>query len=193
MNQVSITKPSILAYTLATLLAVSSVGAAQKPVQQNVTSVSYASPPPTLAGLYADSQTIVVVRVVGEQPVESVLGIATDLTGRIDEIVKPDSQVGPVGATITFRVPGGDIDRGDHIERTVVPGERKLLAGHEYMVALKWNPGENAFRSAYGPGTIFEVSDGLGRPQSDTELGRAVKEMALRRVILQMKSGADPK
>src|ERR1035437_8526176 len=132
-------RASIASIVSAALMAVPTLVSAQKTVQEGITSVHYKAPPATPAGLYAASHTVVLVRVTGEQGMESVRAghrIVTEIVGTILEVVKPSAQVGPIGAPIAFRVSGGQVDRGDHIERITDPSQLKFLAGHDYLVAL---------------------------------------------------------
>lgn len=180
---------SIGSFLLAAFLAVPLAGHAQKPVQEGVVSTLYMEPPDTLGGLYAASQSVVVIRVAGERGVEGATPhqIVTEVTGTIVEVVKTNSQVGPAGSIVMFRVSGGEINRGDHIERLVAPGQPRLVPGQDYLVALSWNDNEKSFFLSYGPGSIFEVSAGVVTPQRNTALAAKVKGLGLRQFISQMK------
>jgi hypothetical protein len=163
---------------------------AQKPVREGATSTLYKQPPSTLVGLYAASDAVLVVRVSGQEGKDSLQGgqrVLTEITAAIVEVVKPSPQVGPAGTSIQFRVSGGEVDRGDHIERVIDHGQPKLVAGHDYLVALTWDRTEGAFFPAFGPGAIFEVTGGTVTPQRKTTLAAAVNGLNSRQMIAELK------
>ena len=93
----------------------------QKPVREGMTSVLYKEPPASLQGLCNASDAIVVIRVTESHGVDTARpgGVSTAVTGTITEVIKPSPQIGPVGSTATFQVHGGEIDRGNYVERLV--------------------------------------------------------------------------
>src|SRR5260221_8361782 len=122
--------------TVAIALACTIALSAQKPVRQGVVSVLYYTPPATLATFYADSNTILVVTVVEQNGLEDAFipgRILTAVTGRIVVVVKANPQVGPIGDMITFRISGGEVDKGDYVERIVDTGQPKLLKDGTYL------------------------------------------------------------
>ena len=166
---------------------------AQKPVRQGVTSVLYKEPPSTLSGLSTASESVVVVRVSATRGVESVQPgreVYTEVTGTIVEVVKPNPQVGPVGSSITFRIHGGEVDRGDYIERIVDKGQPALVSSHEYVVALTWSQHESSFFPAFGPGSIFEVTGNAVIPQRHTALAAGTTGLNRHQFITEMKKGS---
>jgi hypothetical protein len=129
---------------------------------------------------------------LGVETVTPMQRVLTEVTGTIVEIVKPDSQIGPLGSSIAFRVSGGEVDKGDHVERYVALGEPKLVAGREYLVALNWEQHENAFFPSFGPNSIFDVTNGVVVSHRETALAAKVKGLTLRQLIAQMTTPPAP-
>jgi hypothetical protein len=183
-------KPAI-AVGFASALAISSPAAsAQKPVREGATSVLYKQPPTTLSGLAAASDRVVVVRVISSRGIESVQpggAVLTEIKATIIDVVKPNPQVGPAGSSVTFDLRGGEIDRGDYIERVFDQAQPRLVNGHEYVVALTWSRSENAFYSAFGPGSIFEVSGDKVTSQRHTMLADHTKGLNKQQFIAELK------
>jgi hypothetical protein len=180
---------------LAALVIPGVAAHAQKPIREGVTSVLYKEPPSTLSALFAASDSVVVVRVSSTRGVESVQqggSVLTEVTGTIVEVVKPNSQVGPVGSNLMFRIHGGEIDRGDYIERVLDKRQPRLLSGKEYVVALTWSRSENAFFPAFGPGSIFETIGDTVTPQRHTALAENTKGLSRHQFIAEMKKSNLP-
>src|SRR5437763_11823624 len=166
---------------LAALVIPGVAAHAQKPIREGITSVLYKEPPSTLRGLFAASDSVVVVRVSSARGVGSAQpggSVLTEVTGIITEVVKPNSQVGPVGSNLVFRIHGGEIDRGDYIERVRDKHQPGLLSGKEYVVAITWSQPENAFFPAFGPGSIFETTGDTVTPQRHTALAENTKGLS---------------
>jgi hypothetical protein len=113
--------------------------------------------------------------------------VLTEVTATVVDVVQPNPQVGPVGSDITFRIQGGEIDRGDYVERIVDKAQPSLVTGHEYVVALTWSRSENAFFPAFGPGSIFETMGDTVTPQRHTALAETAKGLSRDQFISEMK------
>lgn len=175
---------------LVALMMTAGAAYAQKPVEQATVSTRYKQPPSTPAGLYAVSDTVLVVRVSRGRGLSSAMEqrrVLTEVTATIVDVVKLNPQVGPIGSTVTFLIVGGEIDRGDHIERHVSTTQPPLIPGHEYLVALNWSPNEGNFVPSFGPGSVFEVLGGVVKPQAPTALASKVTDLSLSNLIVEMK------
>ncbi len=175
---------------MALLPLVSTNAAAQKPVREATMSVLYKEPPPTLEGLAAASDTVVVLRVDKTGGTKSGLPVGTlftEISATIVDVPKLSPHVGPPGAALTFFVHGGEIDRGDYIEHVVNKGQPPLLPRHEYLVALTWDQTEQAFFPAFGPGSIFEVVGDRIVPQRQTALAAHVQSLTAQQALAKLK------
>jgi hypothetical protein len=183
-------KPTVAICCIGAVALLVITAHAQKPIREGVTSVLYKEPPSTLSGLYSTSDSVVVVRVTKTRGIDSLqpgLAVMTEITGTITEVVKPSAQVGPVGSSVTFHIYGGEVDRGEYIERIIDKRQPQLVKGHDYLIAMTWNRSENAFFSAFGPGSIFEVAGETITPQWQTTLATRAKNLNKDGFIAEMK------
>jgi len=115
--------------------------------------------------------------------------VYTEVTGTIVDVVKSNPQIGPIGSTVTFRIHGGEVDRGEYIERIIDKSQPTLFVGHEYVVGLTWRGHESSFFPAFGPGSIFEVTLNGVIAQRQTTLAMRTKALNRSQFIAEMKKG----
>jgi hypothetical protein len=156
-------------YLLPVLLTVSCLsGTAQdrKPVVTEKLYTEFFGPPGTLNEMILKADAVVRGRVVAAAPRD------TDLPGKPGVRVRTafllqvlevlhGSPGSPVDAgELSILREGGERDRGTYIERVVETGFPPFVIGQEYVLFLRREALTGAWQPAFGPDSVFQLSDG---------------------------------
>jgi hypothetical protein len=159
-----------------------------KPVRETSAKILYKAPPETPDGLYraADAVAVVIVNdgssiFTGVRP----WPVETEVHCTVVSVVKPSGYVGGPSSELIFRVQGGEVDRGTHVERLLTE-QPPLIPGRKYLVALKADA-SSVLRPAFGPSVIFDVTDGKLRPQAPSRLAKRHQNASLTDFVASMK------
>jgi hypothetical protein len=152
---------------LATLPILWLHGAAQapKPVLTNKIYTYFIGPPDTLKEMILAADAVVYGRILAAAANDSVSPIGGALV-RTAYRVKVNELLHTLGGHpidtdhIVVLREGGDRDRGTHIERVVQENFPSFSVGGEYVLFLRWNPSQQAWAPAFGPGSVFRLSKG---------------------------------
>ncbi|MFN7981108.1 MAG: hypothetical protein U0Q11_04560 [Vicinamibacterales bacterium] len=129
--------------------------------------IDAAPPPSDVPGLVSRAAAVVRVTVTDTATVSVNVANASDVPplpmtkviGTVGEVFVKDSRL-PSAGTVSFLVPGGEVDKGTHVERYLVPDTPAVEVGKTYLVFLGWYPAANSFSCLYGFGGLFEVNAG---------------------------------
>jgi len=131
--------------TLATVLTGAPITAAQKPVNESRVHLDTARPPAQIEDLFAQAGGVALVKLLSHN-VEERQGdarfpglVLTRFDAQVIEPFKRDQGMPMTGGHIAIVVIGGDLDRGDHIERVIDADSNGLSNGRQYVVFVKWN------------------------------------------------------
>ncbi|HLG55064.1 MAG TPA: hypothetical protein VI485_07010 [Vicinamibacterales bacterium] len=145
-----------------------SAHAEQKPVQERETIIEAMVPPESLSEMVRVVDAVILATFTGKgQFIEPSTPYGIEFTNYVfvvDEIMKPDALVGVVGDELTVRMIGGEKEFATHIRRTRVAGVDPLLQGRKYVMFLRRHPTKNSVDLAWGPNSVYDVTQGTVRP-----------------------------
>jgi hypothetical protein len=133
--------------------------AQQKPITYPPFSIDYAAAPTTVEGLLDEADAVVVMRVTGRHPAVQREPKAIPRTAygvHVIEVIKAHPKLS--ASDVEIERYGGDLEKGDHIERFVIKGFPDFQQGHRYVVFLKWNEILGRFTLVRGPDSAFELN-----------------------------------
>ena len=156
---------NLVLITTALLFSASTIAIPQKPVRPGPINTYFNAPPDTLAEMISSAGLVVVGRVIGAKPADHILvpGNVITMTNhrlKIEEVfaIAPGHSVQPDG-TIDIVRKGGDRDKGSFIERSYQVGFPAFETGRRYLMFLVWNAALSAWVPAYGPDSVFDLTD----------------------------------
>ena len=134
----------------------------QKPITVEYANTYFKAPPPSLDGMIADADLVVVGRLVGGDGRYEPDGIhvLTSHRVKVTEVIHIKSGLTPPGEELMFVRNGGDIDEGTRVKRVVEDGFPALANGHQYVLFLFWNRALGAWKPAFGPDSVLDVTSG---------------------------------
>jgi hypothetical protein len=158
----TLTIVSAAAIGLVSLRGMTTSRTPQKPIQSEFANTYFKAPPPSLDGMIADADLVIVGRVLNANGRYEPNGIhvLTAHRVRIDELLYIKSGLTPPGDELTFVRNGGDIDLGTHVKRVIEDGFPPVEPGHQYVLFLFWNRALDAWKPAFGPDSVLDVSSG---------------------------------
>jgi hypothetical protein len=122
-------------------------------------------PPPTVQEMVDFADAVVVAHHTGatevRQSATSVAGytlVSTSHTFRVIEIVKFNAMLPAVGATFPVVTPGGNRNRGTHVERTRVGETEPMNLQGTYVVFLS---GKSKLQLLWSHGGLLEITSGF--------------------------------
>jgi hypothetical protein len=135
--------------------------AEQKPVQEREVIVDFFAPPESLSEMMREVDAVVVVRYTGRAHVieQSSPGVPfTNHVFVVNEIVKLDPLLPPVGDELTVRMFGGDREFASHIERNRIAHTDQLRRDGKYVMFLRRHPSRSNLELAWGFNSVYEVT-----------------------------------
>lgn len=155
------------------LLAGTTVGLAlahsrqEKPTHVSIDNIYYNAPPPSLSEMEKTADAVVFGRVLGGVSKDggffrkSEPGITTSYRFKVHEVISAQGKRAVDPNELTVLRDGGSIDRGNRIDKVVDADFPPFELGHEYVLFLRWDAGQEAWVPAWGPNATFEIKGGL--------------------------------
>jgi len=159
-----------------------------KPIIENIIEISHAEPPPTLREVFADPEVGAIARVTVTSRRAAdrtfpgyVAGVQKELVCEyelsVGDVFRPHAGV-QRGATIELLGTSAEMDRGDHIERTLDRAFPMLEVNHEYLLLLRWYERQSSWRVGYGPFGVWDLEGGMARCLKMSRLCRSLGGLA---------------
>lgn len=134
----------------------------QKPIKIEYHNTMFKAPPFSLEGMIAEADLVIVGRLVGSDARYEPDGVhlLTAHRVKVDELLHIKSGFAPPGAELLFVRNGGELDEGTHVKRVVEESFPPLTNGNRYVLFLFWNRALDAWRTAFGPDSVLDVTSG---------------------------------
>lgn len=144
------------------LRSMSTSRSAQKPIQVEIANTYFKGPPGSLEGMVADADLVVTGRVLDVNARNQADGIHVLTAHRvqIDEVLHVKGGLAVPSNELVFVRNGGDIDLGTHVRRIVEDDFPAIQPGHRYVLFLSWNTALEAWKPAFGPDSVLDITSG---------------------------------
>jgi hypothetical protein len=165
----------------------------EKPTHVSIHNIYYNAPPPSLSEMERTADAVVFGRVLGGVSKDggffrkSDPGITTSYRFKVHEILAAQGNRAVDPNELTVLKDGGAIDRGNRIDKVVDADFPPFELGHEYVLFLHWDAGQEAWVPAWGPNAAFEVKGGIIRSPGYAQISKEQNGLALDDFLIQLR------